>query len=153
MSSKTQKKIYISETGWRLADRFRAHLQEKLQKTMTQMRPNQLGPVVTFLVTPTTTSQFPGFLYTTGTQKGAKISNKNLLIGCALSAPDQRTPLIRLISSQSHAVPCHHIATDGKAPPYPHINQQHPAKFSSSFFLISYRVLAHYRKWLSARRD
>ena len=48
------KKIYIGETGRRLADRFREHLYETQNKT-TQMRPNQSLAISIFLTTPTTT--------------------------------------------------------------------------------------------------
>ena len=67
-------KIYIGETGRRLADCFREHLWDVGK--MTQMRPNWL-PVFAFLVTLTTTWQFAGFPYTTKTQKAAKILNRN----------------------------------------------------------------------------
>ena len=44
------KKIYIGETGRRLADRFREHLRDA-----TQIRPNQSRAISIFLTTPTTT--------------------------------------------------------------------------------------------------
>ena len=65
------KKIYIGETGgnWRTAS---ANTYEMQNKT-TQMRPNQLRPILIFLIIPTTTSLFAGYPYITGTQKSAKI--------------------------------------------------------------------------------
>ena len=53
-----------------------ANTYETRNKT-TQMRPNQSRAISIFLTTPTTTWLFAGFTYTTGTQKAAKISNKN----------------------------------------------------------------------------
>ena len=68
------KKIYIGETGRRLADRFREHLRDGEKK---KMRPNQSRAILIFPITPTTTWLFAGYPYSTGTQKAAKISNKN----------------------------------------------------------------------------
>ena len=45
------KKIYIGETGGRLADRFREHLQD-IEKT--QMRQKPVRAILIFLITPTT---------------------------------------------------------------------------------------------------
>ena len=44
----------ISETGRRLADRYREHLRD-LRKKTTQMCQNQLRVILIFLITPTTT--------------------------------------------------------------------------------------------------
>ena len=48
------QKIYIGETGKRLADRFREHLREKKTKNQN-MRPNQSRAILIFPITPTTT--------------------------------------------------------------------------------------------------
>ena len=72
------KKIYIGETGRRLADRFREHLRDPKQNNTDASK-----PVARHFNLPNhshhnmTICQFAGFTYTTATQKAAKISNKN----------------------------------------------------------------------------
>ena len=70
------KKIYTGETRRRLAGRFREHLRY-VEKKPTHVRQNQLRANLIFLITPTTTWQFAAYPHITGTQKAAKISNKN----------------------------------------------------------------------------
>ena len=88
------------------------------------MRPNQLRAILIFLITPATALQFAGYPCTTGTQKPQKISNKNSsfnwvhsIIMRSMNAPH---------STYLFTNSCHHISTNGKAPPHSHINLQHP---------------------------
>ena len=88
------------------------------------MRPNQLRAILTFLITPTTTWQFAAYPYTTETQKAVKLSNKNLSFNWVHSIHKGLTnvsPSTNLFTNS-----CHHISTNGKAPLYSRINQQHP---------------------------
>ena len=64
--------MYIGETGGRVADGFREHLQEVEKKT-TLMHPNLLGTILVFLITPTTTWQFAAYPFTLEKQKGTKL--------------------------------------------------------------------------------
>ena len=91
------KKIYIDETGRRLADRFREYLRD-VGKT-TRVRPNQVCAILSFLITSTTTWQFAAYPYTTETQKAQKFC---LSTWHTISTRDQRTPLTPLIYSQIH---------------------------------------------------
>ena len=61
------RKIYIGETGRRLADRFLEHLRD-VEKT-TEKRPNQSRAILIFPITPTTTWLFAGYPYTSETKK------------------------------------------------------------------------------------
>ena len=113
------KKIYIGEIGRRLTGRFREH-----QKKTTQMRPNQLRAILIFLITSTTTRQFAGYPYTTVTQRAAKISNKNSSFNWVRSIHTGSMNASHFTNFFTNS--CHHISTNFKAPPHPHINQQHP---------------------------
>ena len=69
------KKIYIGETGRRLADRFREHLRDAEQNNTDASK-----PVTRHFNLPNHSHDnmtIWGYPYTTGTQKAAKISNKN----------------------------------------------------------------------------
>ena len=73
-----RKKIYIGETGRGLVDHFPKTPKRCRKKNNTDtVRPNQLHAILIFLITLTTTWLFAGYPYTRGTQKAAKISNKN----------------------------------------------------------------------------
>ena len=78
------------------------------------MRPNQLRTILIFLITPTTTWLFVGYPHTTGTQKAAKISNKNSPFNLVHS-------LHTKLMNDSHSTNVFtnssgHISTNGKAP-------------------------------------
>ena len=112
------KKIYIGETGRRLADRFRQHLRD-----VEKMPQNQLHAISIFLITPTTTWLFAVYPYTTETQKAVKISKKNLFFNWA-------HPIHTESMNASHSINLftnsrYPISTNSKAPP-PHINLQQP---------------------------
>ena len=108
------KKIYIGETGRRLADRFREHLRD-IEKT-TQMPQSQLHAILIFLITPTTTWLFAAYPYTTETQKAVKISNKNLFFNWAHSIHTESmnaSHSINLFTNSRYP-----ISTNSKAPPH-----------------------------------
>ena len=80
--------------------------------------------LVLFLITPTKRSQFEDYPYATGTQKAAKVSNKNSSFNWVHSIHTGS-------KNASHSTNlftnlCHHISTNAKAPRQPRINQQHP---------------------------
>jgi len=88
------------------------------------MRPNQSRAISIFLTTPTTTWLFAGYPYTTGTQRAAKISNKNSFFNWVHS-------LYTELMNASHSTnlftnSCDHILTNGKAPLHSHINHNNP---------------------------
>ena len=116
------KKIYIGETGgnWRTAS---ANTYEMQNKT-TQMHPNQLRPILIFLITPTTTCLFSGYPYTTGTQKSAKISNKNSFFNWVHSPHTELMNASHSTNLFTHS--CDQISTNGKAPLHSHINHNTP---------------------------
>ena len=109
------KKIYIGETGRRLAE---------TQDKTTQMRPNQSRAILIFPITPTTTRLFAGYPYTTGTQKAAKISNKNSFFN---SVHSLHTELMNASHSTNlFTNSCNHISTNGNALLHSHINHNNP---------------------------
>ena len=73
---------------------------------------------------PITTWQFAACPYTTSTQKAAKISNKNFSFNWAHSIYPEWTNASHYINLFTNS--CDHTSTNGKAPLYPHNNQQHP---------------------------
>ena len=100
------------------------------RKKTSQMRPNQLCAILIFLITPTTWL-FTGYLYTTGTQKAAKIPHKNLFFNWVHGLHTE-------LMNASHATnlfadSCDHISTNGKAPLHSHINHN-TARFLSSLW-------------------
>ena len=111
------KKIYIGETGRRLS-----RCKKKRHRCVkTNCVPFNLPYNSRHSNTPTTT--VCALSYTTGTQKAAKISNKNSSFNLVHSL---HTGLV----SASHSTnlftnSCQHISTNGKTPSHPHINQQH----------------------------
>ena len=102
---------------------FDVKKKRKKKKKMTQMRPNQLRAILTFLITPTTW-QFAAYPNTTQTQKAVKISNKNSSFNWVHSIHKELTNAS--LSTNLFTNSCHHISTNGKAPLHSHINQQHP---------------------------
>ena len=81
----------------------------------TSNRASSLHFVFISRFTASTTWQFADYPYTTGTQKAAKISNKNS------QGITKRLSFHYLLTNS-----CHRISTNGKAPPHSHINLQHP---------------------------
>ena len=78
------------------------------------MRPNQLRAILIFLIPSTTTWLFAGYPYTTGTQKAAKISNKNSPFNWVQSL---QTKLMNASHSTNVFInSCGHISSNGKAP-------------------------------------
>ena len=113
-------KIYIGETGRKLADRFREHLRDVEKNNTDASKPAARHSV--FLITPTTTGVLAG--YTTGTQKAAKISSKNSFFNWVHSP---HTELMNASHSTNlFANSCDHISTNGKAPLHSHINNNTP---------------------------
>ena len=89
----------------------------------TQMRPNRSRAILIFLITPTTTWLLTGYPYTTGTQKAAKISNKNFFNWVHLL----HTELMNATHSTNlFTNSCDFISTNGKAPLHSHINHNNP---------------------------
>ena len=143
-SEASVNKIYIGERVRRLTDRSNIdellrtstiideHLRDVEKKTK-QMCPNQLRVIFIFLITPATALQFAGYPCTTGTQKPPKISSKNSSFNWVHS-------IIMRSMNASHSTfflftnSCHHISTNGKAPPHSHINLQHPTNSSIRFY-------------------
>ena len=81
------------------------------RKKTTQMRPNQFCAILIFLITPTTAWLFA---HSTGTQKAAKISNKNSSFN---SVHSLHTELMNASHSTNlFTNSCDHISTNGKAP-------------------------------------
>ena len=79
-----------------------------------QTSPNQLRAVLIVLITPTTTWQFACYPYTTGTQKAAKISDKNSSfnwVHSILTGSMNTTRFTNLFTNS-----CHLISTNGNAP-------------------------------------
>ena len=104
---------------WRTAS---ANTYETQNKT-AQMRPNQSRAILILQITPTTTWLFAGYPYTTGTQKAAKISNKNSFFNWVHS---HHTELMNTSHSTNlFTNSFDHISTNGKAPLHSHINLQH----------------------------
>jgi len=96
----------------------------QLKEKTTQMQPNQLRAILIFQITPTKTWQFAGYPYTTGTQKAAKVSNKNSSFNWANS-------ILTGSMNASHSTnpptnSWHHTPTNSQAPPHSHTNPQHP---------------------------
>ena len=94
------------------------------QNKTTQMRPNQSRAILIFPITPTTTWLFAGYPYTTGTQKAAKISNKNSFFNWVHSLHTE-------LMNASHSTnlftnSCNHISTNGNALLHSHINHNNP---------------------------
>ena len=94
------------------------------QNKTTQMRPKQSRAILIFLITPTTTRLFADYPYTTGTQKAARISNKNSFFNWVHS-------LHKELMNASHSTnlfsnSCNHISTNGKAPLHSPINHNTP---------------------------
>ena len=90
----------------------------------TKKGPNQLRAILIFLIFPTKTWLVVGYPNTTETQKVARILNKN-------SSSNRIHSIHTGSMNDSHSTnlfknSCHHISTDGKAPPHFHINLQHP---------------------------
>ena len=91
-----------------------------MQNKTTQMRPNQSSAISIFLTTPTTTWLFAGYPYTTGTQKAAKISNKNYFFNWVHSL---HTDLMNASHSTNlFTNSCDHMFINGKAPLHSHTN-------------------------------
>ena len=108
------KKIYIGETGKRLADRFCEHLKKKQICVQTSR-----VPILIFLITPTTTWLFAGYPYTTERRKATKFWNKNSFFNWVHS------PHMELMntshSTNLFANSCDHNSTNGKASLHSHI--------------------------------
>ena len=116
------KKIYIGETGRRLADCFREHLRDAEQNNTDASK-----PVVRHFNLPNHSHHnmtISGYPYTTRTQKAAKISNKNLFFNWAHSLHTE-------LMNASHSTnlftnSCNHISTNGKAPLHSPVNHNNP---------------------------
>ena len=105
---------------WRTAS---ANTYETQNKT-TQMRTNQSRAILIFPIPPTTTWLFAGYPYTTGTQKAAKISNKNSFFSWVHSLHTESTNASH--STNLFTISCNHISTNGKALLHSHINHNNP---------------------------
>ena len=97
------------------------------------MRQNQSRTILIFLITPTTTWLFASFPYTTGTQKAAKISNKNSFFNWVHSLHTE-------LMNASHSTnlfknSCDHISTNGKAPHNSSIRSDEGLTLETSAFL------------------
>ena len=103
------------------------------------MRPNQSRAILIFPITPTTTWLFAGYPYTTGTQKAAKISNKNSFFNWPWAHSLHRELMNASHSTNSFTNSCDHISTNAKAPLNSHINHNTPQ------FLYSLRRRANAR--------
>ena len=108
------KKMYIGETGRRLADRFREHLRDAEQNNTDASKPV------------TRHFNLPNHSHhnMTGTQKAAKISNKNSFFNWVHSLHTE-------LMNASHSTnlftnTCDHISTNGKALLHCHINHNNP---------------------------
>ena len=128
------KKIYIGETGRRLADRFREHLRD-VEKNDTDAS----KPVARHFNLPNHSHHnmtFWAYPYTTETQKAVKISNKNLFFNWAHSIHTESmnaSHSINLFTNSRHP-----ISTNSKLL-RTHINLQQPQ------FLYSLRRRANAR--------
>ena len=105
--------LLFFQTSDCMADVSEARLLLEMQNKTTQMRPNQSRVILVFLITPTTTRLFAGYSYTKGTQKAAKISNKNSFFNWVHSLHTE-------LMNASHSTnlftnSCDHISTNGKA--------------------------------------
>ena len=99
----------------------------RCRKKTTQLRPNQLRAILIFLITPTTTWLIAGYAYTTETQKVARILNKNSSSNWMHSIHTVHMGSRNdSYCTNLYTNLCHHISTNGKAPPHSHINLQHP---------------------------
>ena len=103
---------------------FREHLQDVRKNDTVASKP------VAFHFnlpnrTPSTTCHFEGYPYTKGTQKSAKISKKKS--SSFNWVKSIHTGSMNASCSTNLFTNCHHISTNGKAPPHSHImSQQHP---------------------------
>ena len=87
---------------------------------LKKMRPNQLRAILIFLITPTRW-QFAGYPFTTGTQKAAKLSNKNSSFNWVHS-------ILTESMNASHSTNFFHkfMPPYFQATPHCHVNLQHP---------------------------
>ena len=112
------KKIYEGEREKRLADLFRAHLRDAEK---SKMRQNQLRAISITLITDMTIC---GLSLLFGNTDSSKNLEETFIFQLGTLYPHGINDRLsfQLIYSNS----CHHISTNGKAPPHPHKNQQQP---------------------------